>query len=117
MSEVSSLDLSKIRQPALQPSLQRPYTLSPPLCTLERAKATNPIPPPHPRAQVPLCAFLGDQVPGLAAFAKEGEQTTVLDALTDAAEALQMLDLKPHAPEAIPPEEQVGVLRARGQGF
>ena len=52
--------------------------------------------------------FLGDAVPALAAFAKEGEPTTVLDALTDAAEALQMLDLKPHAPEGIPVEEEVG---------
>lgn len=59
-------------------------------------------------AQVPLCTFLGDAVPALAAFAKEGEQTTVLDALTDAAEALQMLDLKQHAPEGIPLDEEVG---------
>ena len=46
-------------------------------------------------------------MPGLAAFAKAEEETTVLDALTDAAEALQMADFKRHAPDAIPPEDQV----------
>lgn len=43
----------------------------------------------------------------MAAFAKAEEETTVLDALTDAAEALQMADLKLHAPDAIPLDDQV----------
>ena len=60
-------------------------------------------------AQVPLLRYLADRVPGLAEIARDagdavnGEppQQTVLDALTDAAEALQVLDVQRRHPDAL----------------
>ena len=59
--------------------------------------------------QVPLLRYLEDRVPGLAAVAKDAGggddseplQQTVLDALTDAAEALQVLDVQRRYPDAL----------------
>jgi len=66
--------------------------------------------------QVPLLRYLEDRVPGLATVAKDagggddGEplQQTVLDALTDAAEALQVLDVQRRHPDALGDTQPVG---------
>jgi len=69
--------------------------------------------------QVPLLRYLEDRVPGLATVAKDagggddGEplQQTVLDALTDAAEALQVLDVQRRYPDALGDTQPVGTCR------
>ena len=71
--------------------------------------------------QVPLLRYLEDRVPGLATVAKDagggddGEalQQTVLDALTDAAEALQVLDVQQAYPDALGDTQPVGTLQGR----
>lgn len=64
---------------------------------------------PNLATQVPLLRYLEDKVPELATVAKDagggedGEplQQTILDALTDAAEALQVLDVQRRYPDAL----------------
>ena len=51
--------------------------------------------------------FLADRVPALAHF-RVDEGTTVLDALVDAAEALQVAELQQRHPERVDDMEQVG---------
>ena len=58
---------------------------------------------------MPLLRYLADRVPGLAEAVRdagsggdeEPPQQTVLDALTDAAEALQVLDVQRRHPDAL----------------
>lgn len=56
--------------------------------------------------QVPLCHFLADQVPALARF-RVDDATSVLDALVDAAEALQVAELQQQHPDRVDALEQV----------
>jgi len=55
---------------------------------------------------VPLCHFLADQVPALARF-RVDDATSVLDALVDAAEALQVAELQQQHPDRVDALEQV----------
>lgn len=57
--------------------------------------------------QVPLCMFLAEKVPALGHF-RAGADTTVLDALVDAAEALQVAELQARHPGRVNDMEQVG---------
>ena len=60
-----------------------------------------------PLLQVPLCMFLAEKVPALGHF-RVGADTTVLDALVDAAEALQVAELQARHPGRVNDMEQVG---------
>lgn len=60
-----------------------------------------------PVAQVPLCVFLAEKVPALGHFRVDAD-TTVLDALVDAAEALQVAELQAAHPGRVNDMEQVG---------
>jgi hypothetical protein len=62
-----------------------------------------------PAAQVPLCVFLAEKVPALGHFRVDAD-TTVLDALVDAAEALQVAELQAAHPGRVNDMEQVGAL-------
>ncbi len=64
--------------------------------------------------QVPLCVFLADEVPALATF-RTDDDTSVLDALVDAAEALQVAELQRHHSEVVDTVEQVKIRTYEGR--
>lgn len=57
--------------------------------------------------QVPITKYLADKLPSLAKFVADGERMTVMDALVDAVEALQVSEVAAAHPDYVESADRV----------